>query len=210
MENVKPTRSELLNLKRRVVLAERGYNLLKRKRDGLIIELRKMLKNVRETRKGLVEKIKEGEQLIKEIQLLEGEFAIKTSAFYLRQSPFLKVITKNLMGVKVPEIEFELKRIEDEEYKKMVLTLSHDMVKAIMLYEEIIKRIVETVEIETALRNLLKEIESTKRRVNALENIVIPRLKEQIAWVKMMLDEAERENIFRLKTVKKKKASEGA
>ena len=210
MENVKPTRSELLNLKRKVVLAERGYNLLKRKRDGLIIELRKMLKNVRETRKGLVERIKEGEQLIKEIQLLEGEFAIKTSAFYLRQSPFLKVITKNLMGVKVPELEFELKRIEDEEYNKMVLTLSHDMVKAIMLYEDIIKRIVETVEIETALRNLLKEIESTKRRVNALENIVIPRLKEQIAWVKMMLDEAERENIFRLKTVKKKKASEGS
>ncbi len=210
MENVKPTRSELLNLKRKVVLAERGYNLLKRKRDGLIIELRKMLKNVRETRKGLVERIKEGEQLIKEIQLLEGEFAIKTSAFYLRQSPFLKVITKNLMGVKVPELEFELKRIEDEEYNKMVLTLSHDMIKAIMLYEDIIKRIVETVEIETALRNLLKEIESTKRRVNALENIVIPRLKEQIAWVKMMLDEAERENIFRLKTVKKKKASEGS
>lgn len=209
LENVKPTRSELLNLKKKVILAERGYNLLKRKRDGLIIELRKMLKDVRETRKGLVEKIKEGEKLIKEIQLIEGEFAIKTAAFYIRQSPFLKVVTKNLMGVKVPEIEFELKRIEDEEYNKMVLTLSHDMVKAIMLYEEIIKIIVETVEIETALRNLLREIESTKRRVNALENIVIPRLKEQIAWVKMRLDEAERENIFLLKTVKKKKATEG-
>ncbi|NPA38211.1 MAG: V-type ATP synthase subunit D [Candidatus Nanohaloarchaeota archaeon] len=208
MENVKPTRSELLNLKRRVVLAERGHSLLKRKRDGLIIELRKMLKDVKETRKELVAKIKEGEHLIKEIQIMEGDFALKSTAFYLRQKHFIEVVTKNLMGVKVPKIEFEMKSLEEEDRTKMLLTLSHDMVKAVMLYYDIIKAIIETAEVEISLRNLLKEIESTKRRVNALENIVIPRLRSQMAWVKMMLDEAERENIFRLKTVKKKKASE--
>ena len=208
MAEVKPTRSEYLNLKKKIALAKKGHSLLKKKRDGLIIELRKKLRDAKSVRKEMIEKIKEAEKYIEEAQVLEGEFALKYTSLYLKQKPVIELKTKNLMGVSVPQIDYSHEKVKEEEYKKIILTLPHYISKSVMIYEEILKEIINTVELEVTLRNLLKEIESTKRRVNALEYIVLPKLESQISWVKMMLDEAERENTFRLKTVKKKIARE--
>ena len=209
IEDVKPTRSELLKLKKKIKLAENGHKLLKKKRDGLIMELRKIIKEVGSLRKEIIQDIIEGEKYLREVEIYEGYHSIKSASLFLKDVPQIEIIVKNLMGVKVPKIEKRIIKKGEEERAKIMLTLTPNMINAIKKYEDSIEKIITTAEIEITLRNLLMEIEKTKRRVNALEYIVIPKLKAQMQWIKLMLDEAERQNTFRLKIIKKKNEGKG-
>ncbi len=203
MKDIKPTRMELLNLKRKLKLAVNGHKLLKKKRDGLILELRNMLKDVRDVKKQLVEKLVKANQLVFEIELEESADEINLVGEVLARENYVDVLVKNVMGVKMPKVEVKVER--KVKGKEVLLPFSYKMIEAVNLYEEIFVDILKAAEIEISIRNLLEEIEKTKRRVNALENKVIPDLQESIAWVKMMLDEMERENVIRLKRIKGKR-----
>ncbi len=202
MKDIKPTRMELLNLKRKLKLAVNGHKLLKKKRDGLILELRNMLKDVRDVKKQLVEKLIKANKLVFEIELEESADEIDLVGEVLARENHVDVLVKNVMGVKMPKVEVKVER--KIKGKAVLLPFSSKMIEAVNLYEEIFVDILKAAEIEISIRNLLEEIEKTKRRVNALENKVIPDLQESIAWVKMMLDEMERENVIRLKRIKGK------
>ncbi len=203
MKDIKPTRMELLNLKRKLKLAVNGHKLLKKKRDGLILELRNMLKDVRDVKKQLVEKLIKANKLVFEIELEESADEIDLVGEVLARENHVDVLVKNVMGVKMPKVEVKVER--KIKGKAVLLPFSSKMIEAVNLYEEIFVDILKAAEIEISIRNLLEEIEKTKRRVNALENKVIPDLQESIAWVKMMLDEMERENVIRLKRIKGKR-----
>ncbi|MEK6853782.1 MAG: V-type ATP synthase subunit D [Nanoarchaeota archaeon] len=200
--NVKPTRSELLLLKKKVKLARTGYNLLKKKRDGLILEFFNVLKQARDIRKDLVAAYADALKKVNIARAIDGDLAIKSISMALKSLPIVEVATKNIMGVKVPKISFP-------EFKKSVFERGYGITsatskidEAAMAYEIVVEKVVAAAEIELTLKKLLREIEKTKRKVNALELITIPRLEQTAKYIRFRLEEMERENFSRLKRMK--------
>jgi len=202
LRDIKPTRSELINLKRRIALSERGYKILKMKRDGLIIEFFKVLETAKDTQSDLQKKYESAIQMMAFANTVEGAIGVKSAAFSVQEVPDIILASKNIMGVVVPEIESSKvkKSLVDRGYGLLGTTSAID--EAASSYEDLVDAIIESAEIETTMKKLLDEIESTKRRVNALEFKVIPELTEARDFIKMRLDEMEREELFRLKKIK--------
>ena len=202
LRDIKPTRSELINLKRRIVLSERGYKILKMKRDGLIIEFFKVLETAKDSQSDLQKKYEHATQMMAFANTVEGAIGVKSAAFSVQEVPDITLASKNIMGVVVPEIESSKvkKSLVDRGYGLLGTTSAID--EAAASYEDLVEAIIESAEIETTMKKLLDEIESTKRRVNALEFKVIPELTEARDFIKMRLDEMEREELFRLKKIK--------
>ena len=202
LRDIKPTRSELINLKRKIRLSERGYKILKMKRDGLILEFFKVLAEAKDTRGGLLSRYAKAVEMMALANTVEGAIGVKSAAFSVREVPEITLKSKNIMGVIVPEIEASKvkKSLVDRGYG--VLGTSPVIDETATAFEELVEAIIESAEIETTMKRLLEEIESTKRRVNALEFKVIPELTEAQDFIKMRLDEMEREELFRLKKIK--------
>jgi V/A-type H+/Na+-transporting ATPase subunit D len=202
LRDVKPTRSELISLKRRIALSERGYKILKMKRDGLIIEFFKVLAAAKDSRGDLLEKFKHAGEMMAMANTVEGTIGVKSAAFAVQEVPDITLSSKNIMGVVVPEIESTSvkKSLIDRGYGMLGTTTIID--ETASAYEDLVEAVIESAEIETTMKKLLDEIESTKRRVNALEYKVIPELTEARDFIKMRLDEMEREELFRLKKIK--------
>lgn len=200
---VKPTRSELIALKKRIKLAKSGYSLLKKKRDGLILEFFKILEKVKNLRHELVEEYKKAEEVMKLARLLEPDLKIKSIAMAISKSPAVEIGQKNIMGVVVPTIHgSELQ--EQSSGQRFGIYNSSAINESALAYEKVVQKIITAAEVETSMKKLLKEIEKTKRRVNALEFEIIPRMERIKAFITFRLEEIERENIFRLKHIKKK------
>ncbi|MCE5298069.1 MAG: V-type ATP synthase subunit D [Methanoregulaceae archaeon] len=202
LRDIKPTRSELINLKRRIALSERGYKILKMKRDGLIIEFFKVLETAKDSQSDLQKKYERAIQMMAFANTVEGAIGVKSAAFSVQEVPDITLASKNIMGVVVPQIESSKvkKSLVDRGYGLLGTTSAID--EAASSYEDLVDAIIESAEIETTMKKLLDEIESTKRRVNALEFKVIPELTEARDFIKMRLDEMEREELFRLKKIK--------
>lgn len=202
LKDVKPTRSELINIKKKIKLSQNGYKILKMKRDGLIMEFFKVLEEAKDSRGALLEKYARAQEMMAIANTIEGSIGVKAAAFSVRENPDITLKSKNIMGVVVPEIESTKVRkgIADRGYGVIGTTpIIDDTASA---FEELVESIIKSAEIETTMKRLLDEIESTKRRVNALEFKVIPELSEARDFIKMRLDEMEREELFRLKKIK--------
>lgn len=202
LRDIKPTRSELINVKRRIKLSERGYNILKMKRDGLILEFFKVLQQAKDSRGALLERYERAMEMIALAETVEGAIGVKAAAFSAAESPAISLKSKNIMGVVVPEIEASSVRkgVLDRGYGMLGTSAVID--ETAEAFEDLLEAIIEAAEIETTMKRLLDEIEGTKRRVNALEFKVIPELTEARDFIKMRLDEMEREELFRLKKIK--------
>ena len=202
-QDIKPTRSELLKLKKQIKLAKSGYNLLKKKRDGLILEFFEVLKKAKTLRQDLVDEYKTALEKMNIARALEGDLKIKSIAMAINSIPDVKLATKNIMGVKVP-------KIDSSEIKKAFMQRGYGVYNSSAIdesasaYENVVEKIILAAEVETSMRKLLNEIEKTKRRVNALEFVVIPVMDKQKAFIQLRLEELERENIFRMKRIKAK------
>ena len=202
LKDVKPTRSELIAIKKRIKLSENGYKILKMKRDGLIMEFFKILEQARDTRGALLEKHQAAQEMMAIANTVEGAVAVKAAAFSVRKTPDITLKSKNIMGVIVPDIEADAVRKGIAERGYGVLGTTPVIDETAKAFEELVEAIIESAELETTMKRLLDEIEGTKRRVNALEFKVIPELTEAGNFIKMRLDEMEREELFRLKRVK--------
>lgn len=202
LKDVKPTRSELIALKKRIALSERGYKILKMKRDGLIIEFFKILEQAKDSRGMLGERYKKAQEMMALANTVEGAIGVKTAAFSVQEVPDISLSSKNIMGVVVPEIEASKvkKGLVDRGYGLLGTTSVID--ETASAFEDLVEAIIESAEIESTMKKLLDEIEATKRRVNALEFKVIPELTEARDFIKMRLDEMERDELSRLKKIK--------
>jgi V/A-type H+-transporting ATPase subunit D len=204
LKDVKPTRSELIALKKKIKLSERGYNILKMKRDGLILEFFKVLEDAKRSRGTLLEKYDRAVETIALANTVEGAIGVKAAAMAVQETPQIDVRRKNIMGVVVPEIRATAVRKTIDERGYGLLGTRSVIDEAATSFEELVDEIVRAAEIETTMKRLLSEIEGTKRRVNALEFKVIPELKEAADFIKMRLDEMERDELVRLKKLKAK------
>jgi V/A-type H+/Na+-transporting ATPase subunit D len=201
-DNIKPTRSELLELKKKIALSQSGYKLLKMKRDGLIMEFREIMDKAKNARAELLKSYDDATQKIAIARAVEGNVAVMSAAFALKEQPEINLESKNVMGVVVPKIESSgiLKPLHERGYGIIGTTSRID--EAAESYEKLVEQIIVSAEIESAMKKLLEDIEKTKRRVNALEFKVIPELKDAEQFIKLRLEEMEREETFRLKKIK--------
>lgn len=205
VNDVKPTRSELLAIKKKILISESGYELLKIKREGLIMNFFKILDEAKGIKSQLIEKHERARQDITIASTVDGDMAVKTASFALSIHPEITLDSRNIMGVSVPVIGCSgVRRSIDERGYGLIGTSSY-INDAARSYESLLETIILAAEVETTMKKLLDEIERTKRRVNALEFRVIPRLKEAERFIEQRLEEMERENTFRLKRIKSKK-----
>lgn len=199
---VKPTRSELIATKRKITLSRSGHKLLKMKRDGLIMEFFKILPQVKDMRGKLVGLYSEAMGKLALAEAAEGKLQLRSTALAQKQVPTLELSSRNLMGVVVPAIEAQAVRKDIRERGYGLIGTSTRTDEAVEAFEKLVEEIMAAAELENTMKKLLDEIESTKRRVNALEFVVIPQLEEAASYITLRLEELERENVFRLKRIK--------
>ena len=202
--DITPTRSELINLKRRIKQTKNGYKLLKMKRDGLFHEFRTLLSDMIKAKRELTESYVLAKSRIDLANAIEGGLKVRSAAIANSASPEVEVERRNIMGVVVPSVSGRnLKQAFGE--RSIGFTGSSPYIdEAADSFGNLIERMVKAAEMEATLKRLLAEIEATKRRVNALEFKVIPELEEARVFIQLRLEEMEREETFRLKRFKNK------
>ena len=202
ISDVKPTRMELIETKRKIKLSKSGYKLLKMKRDGLIMEFFELLPKVKNLRSQLSELYSDAMEKLAIAVAADGKTALESAANCLNKAPEVELSSKNIMGVVVPSVEVTAveKSLEDRGYGLIGTSIRVD--EAVHAFEKLSEMIILAAEGETTMKKLLDEIESTKRRVNALEFKVIPNLEEIAKYISFRLEELERESIFGLKRIK--------
>ncbi|MCL6090860.1 MAG: V-type ATP synthase subunit D [Candidatus Thermoplasmatota archaeon] len=209
--DLKPTRIELIRTNRRIKLAKRGLDLLKMKRSSLVMEFFRISRSVKGLRENLRSEIGEALETIRAAEIISGTMNLERIAFMSADST-VGINLKNVMGVRIPELNRSYNQtILSGQYRAMsVPTAINDAIK---VFESIYTQIVEIAEKENSMRKLLHEIDKTKRRSNAIENILIPRLTSSAKQIRMRLDELERDMFTTLKMIKRKmnrKAQESA
>ncbi len=201
--DIKPTRSELIKLKQRIKTAQMGYQILKRKRDGLILSFFEILKSAKNERAELNQLYNAARRRMDIARMLESDIKLRALAIAIAQTPELQLSQKSVMGVPVTEVASQTSvRKNVRGYGTIGMSFAVD--DAVEGYEEVVDKIINVAGVENSMKRLLEEIEKTKRRVNALEFEVIPKLDEQKSFISLRLEEMERETIYRTKRMKKK------
>ncbi|MCL2607946.1 MAG: V-type ATP synthase subunit D [Methanomassiliicoccaceae archaeon] len=203
-QEITPTRSALLEVKKRIKLSKSGYKIMKMKRDGLIIEFFAVMEKAKKMRDDVLTDYGAAMQKIAIARAVEGAMAVKSAAYALKADPQVKLGSKSIMGMMVPKVECEVIKTPMTERGYGVIQTSAHIEEAAQAFEKLLVTLVRAAEVETTMKRLLDEIEKTKRRVNALEFKVIPELQEAGAFIEFRLQEMERENTIRLKHLKKK------
>jgi V/A-type H+-transporting ATPase subunit D len=207
-EDVKPTRKNLMAIEDRIELSERGHDTLEQKRDGLIMEFMDILDQAQDVRSDLSADYERAQRKINMARAMEGDVAVRGAAAALKEHPEITTQSKNIMGVVVPQIESSRVKKSLDQRGYGLLGSSARIDEAADAYEELLETIILAAEVETAMKKMLEEIETTKRRVNALEFKLLPDLYENQEYIEQKLEEQEREEIFRLKKIKNKKEEE--
>jgi V/A-type H+-transporting ATPase subunit D len=203
-QEVKPTRTELIAIKRKIALYDRGYKLLKMKRDGLVLEFFNILSKARDIRSKIIADYKKAEEKLVIATGVDGETSVRSAAFARREDPKVTMGSKNVMGTLVPttlQSATVKRRIDKRGYGVIGMSVRID--EATDAYEQLVEDIIVAAELETTLRRLIEEIEKNKRIVNALEFRILPELRKNESFIRTRLEEMERENVFRLKRIKR-------
>jgi V/A-type H+/Na+-transporting ATPase subunit D len=199
--NIRPTRMEYLRTIRRIAISKKGLKLLKLKRSALILEFFNMSKEVANLRSDLQEKLAKGYDGIHSSEMFVGPLRLEYESMRIPHIHDLTLKSKNIMGVRIPEVTSVSSGTAGQEY---LLEIPASINQAVKSFQEVHQMVLDVAEKETALRKLLLEIEKTKRRSNAIENVLIPRLQANARYIKFRFDEMERESFTKLKTVKRK------
>ena len=203
-QDVTPTRSVLLEVKKKIKLSKSGHKIMKMKRDGLIIEFFEVLEKARKMREGVSSDYESAMEKIAIAIAVEGEIAVKSAAYALKNEPKVNVGSKSIMGMMVPKVDADMSKCTILNKGYGVISTSVYIEEASKAFEKLLVTLVRAAEVETTMKRLLDEIERTKRRVNALEFKVIPELEDAEHFIKFRLEEMDRENTIRLKFLKGK------
>ncbi len=202
MERVTATRSALLERRAQLELAQRGRNLLEEKRDQLMEAFREVVDDVLAGQETLEQAAADARTALAFAEAADGPSIIGTAGMAGRSEIELAARTNTIMGVRIAEIEAPpVGRARCE--RGYTLAGSTPRVDATAeTFEAELELILELATREVLLRRLVDEIATTTRRVNALEFVVVPRLRAEAATIQAVLDERERQDRFRLKRVK--------
>ena len=202
-KHVNPTRMELTRLKKKLTTARRGHKLLKDKRDEL---MRQFLEMVREN-KVLREKVEVGIRNANQNFVLAragmSEEALNVALMAPKQEVYLEAETKNVMSVEIPVFHYKTRTSDPGDiYSYGYAFTSSDLDDAVKSLADLLPEMLRLAECEKSCQLMAAEIERTRRRVNALEHVVIPETEQNIRYITMKLDENERSSQTRLMKVK--------
>lgn len=200
---INPTRMELTRLKGRLKMATRGHKLLKDKRDELMKQFLDVVRRNRELRAKVEKGLEEANAAFTVASALMSPEMLEQALMYPKQSVELDMKTKNIMSVNVPVYQFHTRNEDPSEiYPYGFAQTSGELDAALESLSTVFNDMLELAQVEKTMQLLAEDIEKTRRRVNALEYVMIPDFQEKIRYISMKLDENERGNITRLMKVK--------
>ncbi len=201
--NVNPTRMELTNLKRKLTTARRGHKLLKDKRDELMRRFMLLVRENKELRKTVEAKIADANAHMAVARSVMSDEELDIALMVPMQEMSVNIHEKNVMSVMLPVFESSFRTADKSDiYSYGYAFTSSDLDDAVKSLSDIMPELLRLAEVEKSCRLMASEIEKTRRRVNALEHVMIPQYEETIKYIAMKLDENERSATTRLMKVK--------
>lgn len=200
---VNPTRMELTRLKKKLVTAKRGHKLLKDKRDELMRRFLELVKENMTLREKVERGLSESNQNFVLAKAVMREEVLNTALMMSMQSLSVKVDAYNIMSVEIPKYSYKTRTPkEGDAYSYGFAFTSSDLDYAVKSLADIFPDMLKLAEVEKSCQLMADEIEKTRRRVNALEYVIIPQTEDGIRYITMKLDENERSTQVRLMKVK--------
>jgi len=200
---VNPTRMELTRLKRKLVTAVKGHRLLKDKRDELMREFLDLVRENMELRLKVEKGIQAANRNFVLAKAGMSEETLRTALIGTKQEIFLEASSKNVMSVDIPVFEHKTRTSDENDiYSYGLAFTSGDLDGAVRSLNDVLEDMLRLAEVEKACQLMAAEIEKTRRRVNALEHVIIPDTRAGIRYITMKLDENERSTQVRLMKVK--------
>ena len=201
LEGVNPTRMELLEIRKKLELAEKGHKLLEEKRDALVERFFDVIDKRNQLSKELDEYFKDAFLSLIQAQMIIGENKVEESSYLTEDIGEISLDHDNVMGVKIPKMNIDDIKTEIKPSYSFFETCSK-LDDAQKKFGELLLKLVELADLEGGIKSLAVEIEKTKRRVNVLENTLIPKLIGTRKYIEMQLEEREREDFLRRKRIK--------
>ncbi|MCI8993563.1 MAG: V-type ATP synthase subunit D [Eubacterium sp.] len=200
---VNPTRMELTRLKKKLVTAVRGHKLLKDKRDELMRQFLDLIRENMELRLKVEKGIHDANTNFVIAKASMSDEGMHTALMVPKQEVYLETEKKNVMSVDIPQFTFKTRTADENDiYSYGFAYTSSDLDGAVKSLADVLPDMLELAEKEKACQLMAAEIEKTRRRVNALEHVIIPETQESIKYITMKLDENERSTQIRLMKVK--------
>jgi len=201
IEGINPTRMELLEIRKKLTLAEKGHKLLEEKRDALVEKFFGIIDKRTKLYKQINIKFKEAFSDLIQSQMILGENKVIDNSSLIENIGEISFENDNIMGVKIPKMNKD----KINQNVKTLYSFSDTCSKlddSQRKFNDILINLLELSDMEGKIKSLAIEIEKTKRRVNVLENNLIPRLYATQKYIEMQLEEREREDFFRRKRIK--------
>lgn len=203
-ENVAPTKANLMAATAALEFSKKGYELLDKKRNVLIREMMNLMKRASEIQVRVRQTFAEAYEALQMANITLGVSQVYEVARSIPETSDFTVLTRSVMGVEIPTVRYEKKPL-DHYYSFYHTNAALDI--ALTKFHEIKYLLLELAEVEDSVYKLAVEIKRTQKRANALKNIQIPKLESIVKTISEMLEEKEREDFFRLKTLKNKLGS---
>jgi V/A-type H+/Na+-transporting ATPase subunit D len=201
--NVNPTRMELNSLKGKLKTATRGHKLLKDKRDELMREFIELVRENKEVRREVEKGIEKANAHMSIARSVMSDEALNTALMLPMQEMSLQISEKNVMSVNIPVFDAKFKTADENDiYSYGYAFTSSDLDDAVKALSDIMPLMLRLAELEKSCQLMAAEIEKTRRRVNALEHVMIPNYEDTIRYIRMKLDENDRSTTTRLMKVK--------
>ena len=202
-QQINPTRMELTRLKKKLTTAVRGHKLLKDKRDELMRQFLDMVRENKRLREKVEADIEAASQNFVMARASMTDEALNTALLAPTQEVFLETETRNVMSVDIPVLHVKTRTANPEDiYSYGFAFTSGDLDDAVKSLADILPDLLRLAEIEKSCQLIAAEIEKTRRRVNALEHVMIPETQKNLQYITMKLDENERSTQIRLMKVK--------
>ena len=198
---INPNRMELLKIKKRLIVAKRGHKLLKDKRDALIQEFIHLAKESKIVREELEEKLEKCYQVFANVSSQMSKISLEEALMFPKANTEAITSYKNIMSVKVPHYKY---KCEGKYHTYSMVDTNAGIDKSVQNFYKVLPIMLRVAELDKTINLLADEIEKTRRRVNALEYILMPDLEETIKFITMKLDEMARSTnsaIMRIKEI---------
>ena len=200
-ENVSPTRINLIQTKKTLNLAESGREVLERKRDILLRELRNSIYEAESTREELLKVLEKAYERLRDANMAKGSETVVSVALGSSTEAQYLIDYKSIMGVTVPSVKFQGEPDVKPDYG--FANTSVELDKAFEQFYKVLSLIADLARTEGTTFQIANDVRRTQRRVNALNYVLIPRYRTTAKWIELVLEEKDREEFVRTKIIKR-------
>lgn len=200
-ENIAFTKTNLMATQSSLELSEKGFELLDKKRNVLVMSMMSFIDRAKDIQEKVVVIFGEAYEALQAANITMGIKNVEQIACSIPEIEDFKILTKSIMGVEIPEIKHKTEKL-DNYYSFYHTNTALDL--AFKKFSDVKKLLYELSEIEDSVYKLAMEVKRTQKRANALQNIQIPKYKSMVNVIAEVLEEKEREDFFRLKVIKNK------